>query len=130
MPSVFTRIIDGELPGTLVHRDDLAVAIMTINPINEGHVLVIPRLEVDRWTDLPMERANHLFHLAHRIGNAQIRAFGCQRAALIIAGFEVPHVHLHVIPANGLEHVSFDNAARFVEPSELHAAANRIIAEL
>lgn len=130
MPSVFTRIIAGELPGTFVHRDDVAVAIMTINPINVGHVLVIPRQEVDRWTDLPVDLTTHLFHLAHRIGNAQISAFSCQRAALIIAGFEVPHVHLHVIPANGLEHVSFDNAARFVEPSELDSAARRIVEAL
>lgn len=103
---------------------------MTINPINVGHVLVIPRQEVDRWTDLPVDLTTHLFHLAHRIGNAQISAFSCQRAALIIAGFEVPHVHLHVIPANGLEHVSFDNAARFVEPSELDSAARRIVEAL
>jgi histidine triad (HIT) family protein len=93
--SVFTKIIAGELPGTFVHRDEHAVAIMTINPINTGHVLVIPRVEVDRWTDLPVDATSHLFALAHRIGNAQIRAFGCQRSALIIAGFEVPHVHLH-----------------------------------
>jgi histidine triad (HIT) family protein len=122
--SVFTKIINGELPGTFVHRDDEAVAIMTINPIATGHVLVIPRKEIDRWTDLPVDATTHLFHLAHRIGNAQIRAFGCQRSALIVAGFEVPHVHLHVIPANSLADVSFENAARTVEPESLaHAAA-------
>ncbi|NDC44867.1 MAG: HIT family protein [Actinobacteria bacterium] len=126
MASVFTKIIDGDLPGTFVHRDDLAVAIMTINPINTGHALVIPRVEIDRWTDLPIEAAHHLFTLAHRIGNAQIRAFGCQRAALIIAGFEVPHVHLHVIPADSLDHVSFENAARTVDPADLASAAQRI----
>ncbi|NDF40791.1 MAG: HIT family protein [Actinobacteria bacterium] len=126
MASVFTKIIDGDLPGTFVHRDELAVAIMTINPINTGHALVIPRVEIDRWTDLPIEVAHHLVTLAHRIGNAQIRAFGCQRAALIIAGFEVPHVHLHVIPADSLDHVSFENAARTVDPADLASAAQRI----
>lgn len=130
MSSVFTKIIAGELPGTFVHRDEHAVAIMTINPINTGHVLVIPRVEVDRWTDLPVDATSHLFALAHRIGNAQIRAFGCQRSALIIAGFEVPHVHLHVIPADSLAHVSFENAAPHVDPEDLAHAAERIIAQL
>ena len=130
MPSVFTKIIAGELPGTFVHGDEIAVAIMTINPINTGHVLVIPRVEVDRWTDLDADTAAHLFSLAHRIGNAQISAFGCQRAALIIAGFEVPHVHLHVIPADSLDHVSFDNAARTVDPADLARAAELIASHL
>lgn len=103
---------------------------MTINPINTGHVLVIPTVEVDRWTDLPVDDAGYLFTLAHRIGQAQIRAFGCARSALIIAGFEVPHVHLHVIPADSLAHVSFDNAARFVEPADLARAAERIVEAL
>ncbi|NBT36977.1 MAG: HIT family protein [Actinobacteria bacterium] len=107
MASVFTKIIDGDLPGTFVHRDELAVAIMTINPINTGHALVIPRVEIDRWTDLPIEAAHHLFTLAHRIGNAQIRA-------------------LHVIPADSLDHVSFENAARTVDPADLASAAQRI----
>lgn len=130
MPSVFTRIIEGSLPGVFVHTDEDAVAIMTINPINTGHVLVIPRREIDRWTDLTVDETGHLFQIAHRIGNAQIRAFGCARAALIIAGFEVPHVHLHVIPADTIAHVSFDNAAQFVSSDDLALAAAKISAEL
>lgn len=130
MTTIFTRIIEGEIPGTFVHRDDVAVAFMTINPITDGHVLVVPIAAVDQWTDLSPELSRHLFHLATRIGNAQKRAFGCERAGLIIAGYEVPHCHLHVIPTNSLADLSFANAAPSVERSLLETNAARIISEL
>lgn len=130
MTTIFTRIIEGEIPGTFVHRDDVAVAFMTINPITDGHVLVVPIAEVDQWTDLSPELSRHLFHLATRIGNAQKRAFGCERAGLIIAGYEVPHCHLHVIPTNSLADLSFANAAPSVERTLLETNAARIISEL
>ncbi|MEI8024158.1 MAG: HIT family protein, partial [Actinomycetota bacterium] len=95
--TLFTRIINGEIPGTFVYRDDLCVAFMTINPITAGHVLVVPVAEVDEWTDLSSEISSHLFHVAAQIGEAQKTAFNCARISLIIAGFEVPHCHLHLI---------------------------------
>lgn len=130
MTTLFTRIIAGEIPGTFVHRDDLAVVFMTINPIADGHVLVVPRDEVDQWTDLDPAVSRHLFELSTRVGNAQKRAFGCERAGLIIAGYEVPHCHLHVIPTNSLADLSFANAAASVERSVLEANAAKIIAAL
>ena len=130
MTTIFTRIIAGEIPGTFVHRDELAVGFMTINPITDGHVLVVPVEEVDEWTDLDPVLSRYLFDLSARIGTAQKRAFGCERVGLIIAGYEVPHCHLHVIPTNSLADLSFSNAAVTVERSRLEENAARIIAAL
>lgn len=130
MTTLFSRIIAGEIPGTFVHRDDLAAVFMTINPITDGHVLVVPRDEVDQWTDLDPVVSRHLFDLAARVGRAQKRAFGCERVGLIIAGYEVPHCHLHVIPTNSLADLSFANAAASVDRSVLESNAERIVTAL
>ena len=130
MTSVFTRIIAGELPGTFVYTDEVCVAFMTINPISRGHLLVVPRVEIDQWTDLPDDVSQHCFVVAKRIADAQKRVLHCDRVALIIAGFEVPHCHLHVIPATTIADVSFDNAASSVDFEDLAAVAASISAAL
>lgn len=126
MPTVFTRIIDGEIPGTFVWKDDQAVAFMSINPTARGHVLVVPRAEIDHWIECPPDLSRHLFEVAHAIGSAQQEAFDCERVGLVIAGYEVPHTHLHVIPTEGMHHLSFANAATSVSRDDLEAAAESI----
>lgn len=126
MTTLFSRIIAGELPGHFVHREDAAVVFMTINPIATGHALVVPTAEVDQWTDLDAATRARLFDIAHAVGEAQKKAFRCERIGLIIAGFEVPHCHIHVIPANGMGDVSFANAAEHADPEALRAAAQDI----
>jgi histidine triad (HIT) family protein len=128
--TLFTRIIQGQIPGTFVYRDDLCVAFMTINPISAGHVLVVPIDEVDEWTDLSSELSSHLFEVAAQIGRAQKTVFKCERIALIIAGFEVPHCHLHLIPSNSMADLSFENAAATASRDELEQSSTLIIAEL
>ena len=130
MASVFTRIIAGELPGTFVHTDEICVAFMTINPISRGHLLVVPREEIDQWSDLPDHVSQHCFAVAKRIAIAQKQVLGCERVALIIAGFEVPHCHLHVIPATTIADISFDNAASSVDFDDLAIVASNITAAL
>ena len=130
MPTVFTRIITGEWPGTFVWRDEICVGFLSINPMAQGHSLVVPIAEVDHWIDLDADTADHLFRVAHAIGRAQQRAFGCERVGLIIAGYEVPHTHLHVVPTNHLSELSFANAAASVDRGDLERAANAIIAAL
>jgi histidine triad (HIT) family protein len=130
MPTLFTRIIDGEIPGTFVWQDDQCVAFLSINPITKGHALVVPRAEVDHWIDAPDELCRHLMSVAHTIGRAQQRAFDCERVAVIIAGYEVPHAHLHVFPTTSMAQVSFANAALSVSQDELDDAAARIRAAL
>ena len=130
MPTIFTRIIDGELPGSFVWRDDRAVGFMSINPLAPGHVLVVPTLEVDHWIDLDTDLAGHLFDVAAVIGRAQVAAFACLRVGLIVAGYEVPHCHVHVIPTTSMRQLDFANAATGIEPAALDAAAEAIRAQL
>ncbi|MEN9644104.1 MAG: hypothetical protein RL238_773 [Actinomycetota bacterium] len=130
MATIFTRIIDGEIPGTFVHRDDVCVAFLSINPLATGHVLVVPIAEYDHWVDLPSDLAAHLFAVSHRIGRAHQRAFACERVGVIIAGYEVPHTHIHIVPTNDMRELNFANAAPSVTRDELDAAAAAIVAAL
>ncbi len=122
-PTIFTRIIRGEIPGTFVWRDECCVAFLSINAIATGHTLVVPIAEVDHWIDCDDELAAHLFGVSHIIGRAQQAAFGCERVGVIVAGFEVPHTHVHVIPMNSMADISFANAAAHVDRVALEAAA-------
>src|SRR5829696_2933940 len=126
MPTIFTRIIEGELPGTFIWRDERCVAFLSINPMAHGHTLVVPIEEVDHWVDASPELVAHLFEVTRVIGVAQRDAFGCDRVGVIIAGYEVPHTHIHVIPTQSMSELSFANAARSVDPDELRAAATSI----
>ena len=130
MTTIFTRIINREIPGTFVLEDDLCVAFMSINPLADGHVLVIPRAEVDHWIDLPSDLSAHLFAVSHRISNALAAAFPCERVGMIIAGYEVNHCHIHLVPTTDMSQLDFRNAARTVERDRLEANAARIIAAL
>src|SRR6188508_596943 len=97
-PTVFSRIIAGELPGRFVWRDDDVVAFLTIAPIRPGHVLVVPVEETDKWTDVSPETWSHLSIVSHHIARVLDDTFECNRVGLIVAGLEVPHCHLHLIP--------------------------------
>lgn len=129
MPSIFTRIIDGELPGHFVWHDDDCVAFLSIAPIREGHTLVVPRVEVDHWLDLDPGLAAHLMTVAQRVGRAQQDVFAPARVGLIIAGMEVPHTHLHVIPIDRESDLHFENA-RPADAEALAATAERLAAAL
>jgi diadenosine tetraphosphate (Ap4A) HIT family hydrolase len=126
MPTIFTRIINGEIPGAFVWRDDRCVAFMSINPLRRGHVLVVPIEEVDHWVDASPELSAHLFEVTRHIARAQAEAFRPERVGVIIAGYEVPHAHIHVIPTNDMAELSFANAAPSVERSDLDSAADAI----
>ena len=128
MATIFTRIIAGDIPGTFVHRDELCVAFMSINPLATGHTLVVPIEEVDHWVDMGPELSAHIFGVAHRIARAQQQAFACERVGMIIAGYEVPHTHLHLVPTRSMSQLDFANAAGTVSRDDLEAAAAAIIA--
>jgi histidine triad (HIT) family protein len=130
MPTIFTRIIDGEIPGTFVHRDSRCVVFMSINPMARGHALVVPIEEYDHWIDMPDDLTAHLFAVSHRIGRAQKAAFDCDKVGVIIAGYEVPHTHIHLVPTVNMSQLSFANAAASVDRADLRAAADAITAAL
>jgi len=126
VPTLFTRIIDGEIPGRFVWRDDRCVAFLTIAPLRPGHTLVVPVEEVDHWVDLEPELAGHLFQVARHVGKAQMSAFSPERVGLIIAGLEVPHTHLHVIPIRSEADLDFRKADPTPSPTGLDDAADRL----
>jgi diadenosine tetraphosphate (Ap4A) HIT family hydrolase len=130
MPSVFTMIINGDLPGRFVYSDDDVVAFLTIEPMAQGHTLVVPRVEVDRWQDAEPALFHKVMDVAQRIGKAVCAAFDADRAGVIIAGLEVPHLHVHVFPARNLSDFGFAHVERNPSPESLDAAQTKIKAAL
>lgn len=130
MTSVFSRIIAGEIPGSFVHEDDVCVSFMTINPIAPGHLLVVPRAEVDHWIDLPHEVVTRLFAASHRISRALASVFDCERVGLVVAGYEVPHCHVHLVPTRSMADIDFSRAAASVDRSRLDEQAAAISSAL
>ncbi len=119
MATVFSKIIAGKLPGRFVWAEPDLVAFTSIAPISAGHTLVVPRAEISEFTDAPADLFARLNHVAQIIGRAQKQAWDAPRAALLIAGFEVPHLHLHVLPAWGEAGLSFENAQSDVPAAQM-----------
>jgi len=130
MSSLFTAIIAGEVPGRFVWADDTAVGFLTLGPITPGHTLVVPRREVDQWTDAEDDLLAHLIAVAKRIGAAQKDEWEAPRAGLMIAGFEVPHLHVHVWPVSDLADFGFDQVDPDPASSALDDATRRLREQL
>jgi len=132
MSSIFSKIIRGEIPGRFVYHDDDIVAFLTIEPLAYGHTLVVPVQEVDRWTDLPPEVWAKLNAVAQRVGQAIIKVFDAPRAGYIIAGFDVPHTHIHVFPTSKMSDYDFSKVIGMndTDPAKMDAAASALRAEL
>jgi len=130
VPTLFTRIIDGELPGRFVWKDEHCVAFLSINPLQAGHTLVVPRAEVDHWLDLEPALTAHLTRVSQTLGRALMTTFQPVKVGMMIAGLEVPHVHLHLVPIQGLRDLNFANADPNPNGADLDDAADRIRATL
>lgn len=104
----------------LVWRDDICAVFLSNRPVRDGHALVVPVAEVDHWLDVPPDVLHHMTVIANRVGRAQLRIFEAQRIGLIMAGFEVPHCHLHVIPADSLDDLCLSHDIPAVTDNELH----------
>ena len=126
MASLFTKIIEGELPGRFVWRDDRVVAFLSIAPLKPGHTLVVPIEEVEDWTDLDPDLLAHLTNVSQIIGQAIDKAFRPTKVGLMIAGLEVPHVHLHVTPIDTVNDLDFANADPNASSESLDDAAAQI----
>lgn len=118
MASIFTKIIDGSLPSYKILEDELTIAILALDQVNPGHTLVIPKQEVNHWFETPDEAYQRVHANAKKIGQALIKATGCPRVGQIVAGFEVPHYHLHLIPAWSIPDLDFKRA-RKLTPEEM-----------
>lgn len=125
MASVFSMIIAGDLPGHFVWQDDICVGLMTIAPIRQGHVLLIPREEIDHWHHVPAETLGHMMTVAKTIATAQQEAYASTRVGMVIAGLEVAHTHLHLIPMETMDDLDFIHAKQ-ADGDALSAAAEKI----
>jgi histidine triad (HIT) family protein len=123
MASIFTMIINGEIPGHFVYRDDECVAFLSIEPLTEGHTLIVPIAEVDHWIDLDPDLAAHLMKVAQRVGKAIDALYSPHRVGMMIVGDEVPHVHIHVTPIDSVRDLDFANAGSATS-KELTAVAS------
>lgn len=130
MSTVFTKIINGELPGRFVYSDDEVVAFLTIEPMSQGHTLVVPRAEIDNWQDVEPATFARIMAVSQLIGKAVVQAFGAPRAGMLLAGLEVPHLHVHVFPLRNLTDISFAGVDRNPSPESLDEAQAKIKAAL
>lgn len=125
MPSIFSQILAGNLPGHFVWKDEQVFALMTIRPLRPGHVLVMPREEIDHWDDLPAPLLAHLMHVSQEIAKAIKQAFPCERVAIAVCGLEIPHAHIHLFPIDQIEDFNFGNGD-MASADDLAEAAARI----
>ena len=132
MSTVFSKVINGDLPGRIVYRSSDVVAFLSIEPLAYGHVLVVPVEEVDKWTDIAPELWARLNAVAFEVGNAVVEAFDVPRAGYVIAGFEVPHAHIHVFPARGMDDFNFANVipADQTDEAKMDEAAEKLREQL
>lgn len=126
MATVFSRIIAGELPARFVWSDDRVVAFLSVNPLGPGHTLVVPRQEVDQWVDADPGLLGRLTSVAHAVGAAVRAIWSPPRVGLLVAGFEVPHLHLHVFPAADMRAFDFATAAATVDAGEQDGYAEAV----
>ena len=130
MATIFTQIIEGKLPGRFVWKDDVCVVFLSIQPLRPGHCLVVPRQEVDHWIDLDPSTLAHLIETAQGTGRAQMAGFKPVRIGMMVAGLEVPHCHIHVVPIRGLHDLDLANKDPNPDPAKLDQAAETIRREL
>ena len=126
MPSLFSRIVDGEIPCHKIAEDDRFLAFLDIMPLAEGHTLVIPKLEVDRYFDLPDDLLSGINLFARDVALQLERAIPCERVGVAVIGLEVPHAHVHLIPLNGVADINFERPKLQVTPEDLAATATKI----
>ncbi|GFM16052.1 MULTISPECIES: HIT family protein [Mycobacteriaceae] len=126
MATIFTKIINGEIPGRFVYESEDVVAFLTIEPMTQGHTLVVPRAEIDQWQNIEPAVFARVMEVSQLIGKAVCSAFDAERAGVIIAGLEVPHLHVHVFPARDLSDFGFANVDRNPSPESLDEAQAKI----
>lgn len=112
MASVFTKIISGEFPCYKIYEDDKILSFLALDQVNLGHTLVISKEEINHWTEVPADTYAHLHKVSQKIGKAILKASGSPRVGQMVAGFEVPHYHLHLIPAWSIPDLDFKKATR------------------
>jgi histidine triad (HIT) family protein len=126
MPSIFSRIISGEIPAYKIAEDDRYLAFLDINPLAEGHTLVVPKQETDYLFDLDDELLSGMMVFAKKIARAIDKAIKCKRVGVAVIGLEVPHAHIHLIPINHIHDTEFSRPKLKLSPEKFKEIAERI----
>lgn len=130
MPSIFSKIVSGEIPCHRIAEDDQHLAFLDINPLVRGHTLVIPKEETDYIFDIDDERLSALVLFAKKVGQGIEKAIPCNRIGITVIGLEVPHAHIHLIPINSISDMEFSRPKLSLSHEELANIANQIRSEL
>ena len=130
MPSIFTRIIQGDLPSFKILEDDHCFAFLDVFPLVEGHTLVVPKKEVDSIFDLDQETYQHLFSFAKEVESKLRKSIPCKRIGIAVIGLEVPHAHIHLVPLNHVEDINFSRPKMKPSQEELNAIQERILSSI
>ncbi len=125
--TIFSKIIKGEIPSFRIAENEKFYAFLDINPLVEGHTLVIPKLEVDKLLDMPDEYLKEILLFAKPIATAIERSFPCNRCGLSVVGLEVPHAHLHLIPINDMDDINFTRKKLSPTQEELKITQEKIV---
>lgn len=128
--TIFSKIIAGEIPAYKIAEDDQFFAFLDIFPLVEGHVLVVPKLEIDKFFDVPDDYLGRMLLFAKPIAKALEKAFPCNRCGMAVVGLEVPHAHMHLVPINGIDDLNFTRGKLKLSPEQLKAAQEKILANL
>ncbi|MFO0862887.1 MAG: HIT family protein [Candidatus Saccharibacteria bacterium] len=123
--SVFTKMLKGEIPREIIYQDDICFVIPTIAPHTEGHIMVIPIAQVANWEDLDRKTYLHCMDIVQKMGKVLKKVYQCPKVGVEIVGFEVPHVHIHVIPFYKMEDMDH-TSAKTVEFTTLQPVAEKI----
>jgi len=130
MASIFTRIINREIPGHILLEDDTYIAFLDVMPLVHGHVLVVPKQEVDYIFDLDDKTLSGLYIFAKKVAKAIKKAVPCKRVGIAVIGLEVPHTHVHLVPMNSVGDINFTQPKLRPSQEELSAVAEKIRKEL
>ncbi len=126
MPSIFSRIIAGEIPCYKVGETETCFAFLDINPLQKGHVLVVPKKEVDKLFDLDEKTYQELFGYVRKVAGAIKKAYPCDRVGMAVIGLEVPHAHVHLVPINRMIDIDFTQPKLSLSQEEFKEVAERI----
>ncbi len=126
MPSIFTKIINNEIPCFKIAEDADFIAFLDVFPLVKGHILVVPKQEIDYIFDMPAPAYTELMAFAQKIAVAQKKAIACKRIAVAVIGLEVPHAHVHLIPINVVDECNFSNPKKQFSTQEMQEVAEAI----
>ena len=130
MPSIFTKIINGEIPSYKIAENEACMAFLDVFPLQKGHTLIVPKKEVDKLFDLDDSSYSKLFSFSKYVAKAIEKAFPCNRVGVAVIGLEVPHAHIHLIPINHMDDMNFANNKLKLQPQEFIDIAEAIKKEI